>query len=82
MQITTTYRTDDSGRGKITAKGFGKQRTVSYDPAKSAARNHGEAAATLLLEVPDNPFSTQILAKGFDAITHMGFNDGRHVFNV
>jgi len=43
MQITTTYKP-----GKIVARGFGKQATVSYDHAVSPAANHGAAAGTLL----------------------------------
>jgi hypothetical protein len=46
--ITTQYRTDPSGKGKVTAKADGKQRTVSYDPSRSVDYNHGAAAGALL----------------------------------
>jgi len=52
--ITTTYRTDDSGKGKVTAKGHGKQRTVSYDPARSVDANHGLALGALLDVLTDD----------------------------
>lgn len=47
MRITTTYKTNHNGTGQILAKGAGKQRTLTYDPALSVARNHGLAAGTL-----------------------------------
>lgn len=48
LTITTTYRADASGKGRVTAKGHGKQRTVSYDPAVSSDANHGAALGSLL----------------------------------
>lgn len=47
MRITTTYKTNHNGTGQILAKSAGKQRTLTYDPALSVARNHGLAAGTL-----------------------------------
>ena len=70
--LTTTYRTDARGAGKVTAKGAGRQRTVAYDQAVSAERNHGNAAGELAKAL-GLPWS--------DGITHMGFNDGTHKFN-
>lgn len=52
--ITTTYRTDASGKGKVTAKGHGKQRTVSYDPAVDPDTNHGAALGLLLNVLTDD----------------------------
>jgi hypothetical protein len=47
MDILTTYRTDNSGKGKVTAKTRGKQRTITYDHERSPAQNHGDAAGIL-----------------------------------
>jgi hypothetical protein len=47
VTIRTEYRTDASGKGKITAKGKGKQRTVPYDHSKGVDANHGAAAGAL-----------------------------------
>ena len=47
MKISTTYRADAQGEGKVTAKGGGKQRTVNYDHALSPRENHRNAAAAL-----------------------------------
>lgn len=49
MNITTVYKTNHNGTGQILAKGGGKQRTVEYDHALSADRNHGTAAGVLAL---------------------------------
>lgn len=49
LTITTTYKTNDKGAGRITAKGDGKQRTQPYNHAMSPAQNHGDAAGTLAL---------------------------------
>lgn len=70
--ITTTYKTHAvTGKGSITAKGGGRQRTMTYDPRYSANVNHGMAGgilANLLGWAKD------------DNLTHMGFNDGTHKF--
>lgn len=48
--ITTSYHTvERTGAGRITAKGGGKQRTVSVDLSKSSDWNHGNAAGTLIV---------------------------------
>lgn len=49
MNIRTTYKTNHNGTGQIVAKGGGKQRTVTYNPAWPSDRNHGHAAGTLAL---------------------------------
>ena len=72
LTITTTYRTDARGAGKVTAKGGGRQRTLAYDQAASADRNHGSAAGEL----------AKVLGlKWSEHIVHMSFNDGTHKFN-
>lgn len=45
--IYTRYKVDGKGKGKVVAKGEGKQRTVVYDHGKSRAANHGAVAGTL-----------------------------------
>lgn len=52
--VNTTYKTNASGRGQILAKANGKQRTVSYDDARTADYNHAAGAAALanVLGVP------------------------------
>jgi hypothetical protein len=47
--IRTKYKTNANGTGQIVAKGEGKQRTATYDPARSSAYNHGAAAGVLAL---------------------------------
>jgi hypothetical protein len=54
LNITTTYRTTATGAGRITAKGQGKQRTVSYDPALSVDANHGAALGALVNVLTDD----------------------------
>lgn len=48
MNITTTQKSNDKGTTKITAKGMGRQKTVTYDHAYSNDANHGRAAAALI----------------------------------
>lgn len=76
--ITTTYGTRKDGSGIIVAKGAGKQKTVSYDPALSVARNHGAAAGTLLRDLvrPDRRHFVQATAK------HVDLGNGKHRFTV
>lgn len=70
--ITTTYGSKANGAGKIVAKGGGRQRTVTYDPAVSKERNHGSAAGDVAL----------LLGwKVDDEIVHIGFDNGVHKFN-
>ena len=92
LTITTTYRTDARGKGKVTAKGHGRQRTIPYDHAASAERNHGAAAGVLLRTaiVPDRlggVFTAAQHQRECESIAqrtmvHMGFNDGTHKFNI
>jgi hypothetical protein len=56
--ITTTAKSTAKGVS-IVAKGKGKQRTVTADPAFSADQAHGEAAGTLAL-VLDLPWQDTI----------------------
>lgn len=49
MIVRTQYKTNASGRSQILAKGGGKQKTVSYDAARSSDWNHGNAAGALAL---------------------------------
>lgn len=70
--ITTTFKSTGA-TGRITAKGGGKQRTVDFDPRQSANHNHGVAAGTL---------AKALGLTWHDNITHMGFNDGTHKFNI
>jgi hypothetical protein len=70
--ITTVYKTHKTtGKGRITAKGGGKQRTTPYDHARSANANHGAAAGIL---------GNVLGWAQTDTIVHMGFNDGTHRF--
>jgi hypothetical protein len=48
MKITTQYRTDGNGKGKVTAKAMGKQRTVVYDHSSTPDVNHARAAGVFL----------------------------------
>lgn len=73
VTITTKYNSSNTGAGRITAKGAGKQRTVPYRHGESAARNHGNAAGTLALALG---------LTYHEGITHMGFDDGTHKFNI
>lgn len=73
VTITTKYGSTATGAGRITAKGAGKQRTIPYSHARSAEQNHGDAAGTLALALG---------LTDHDGITHMGFNDGTHKFNI
>lgn len=48
--IRTSYVTlPTSGASRIVAKGGGRQKTITYDPALSSDRNHGNAAGELAL---------------------------------
>lgn len=83
ITVTTTYTTTATGAGRIVAKAQGKQRTVTYDPALSVKANHGGAAGTLLNVLLDA--RTQAMLRhpaGHNLITHMGFDNGVHKFNV
>ena len=75
LTITTTYKTNDKGQGRITAKGGGKQRTVAYDHSASPDRNHGLAAGTLALALGLN-------AQDADNAQHTNNHDGTHTFRV
>jgi hypothetical protein len=81
--VTTTYHKNSNGAGRITAKGKGKQRTVTYDHSKSADSNHGLAAAALL-----NALLTPMEAavhrhpSAQDRIAHTGLGNGVHKFIV
>lgn len=48
MRIVTTYKTNNNGTGQIVAKGGGKQRTLTYDHARSARENHRTAMILLV----------------------------------
>jgi len=48
--IKTEYRSDVTGRGKVTAKGGGKQATVPYVDGY-ATRSHAEAAAAVAVKL-------------------------------
>lgn len=74
MRIVTQYKTNGSGAGQIVAKGGNRQRTVPYNPALSADRNHGLAAGTLALALG--------LTVPLSGMTHEVVADGRHVFNL
>lgn len=74
MKIRTKYKTNANGREQILATGGGKQRTVSYDHAKSSDWNHGHAAGTLALALG---------VEDHDGIFHNMSDDGvTHVFEV
>lgn len=48
MNITTKHQpATDTKPATILARGAGKQRTVAYDPSKSADWSHGNAAGVL-----------------------------------
>lgn len=70
--IYTRYSTDSKGRGKVTAKCNGRQRTVAYDPAKSIGANHGAAAGVLANDV--------LGWRATDNFNHTLQPDGTHIF--
>lgn len=73
VTITTTYKVNDKGAGRITAKGNGKQRTISYDHSRTPEQNHGDAAGTLALAL-DFPKDAA------DVCQHVNNGDGTHTF--
>lgn len=73
MKISTTYRANSSGAGRITAKGGGKQRTVNYDHALSIRDNH-RAAAEALAEAHNRPL--------FPMTEALDISSGKAVFSL
>ena len=73
VTITTTYKTNDKGQGRITAKGNGKQRTIPYDHDLTPEQNHGVAAGTLGLVFGWTPDVV-------DLCQHVNNHDGTHTF--
>lgn len=49
LNVTTRYKTNASGAGKIEARSGDLRRVLPYDHALSPDANHGSAAGTLLL---------------------------------
>jgi hypothetical protein len=47
VTITTEYKANAKGEGRITAKGRGKQRTMPYNHALGVDANHAQAAGVL-----------------------------------
>lgn len=81
--IKTTYHADANGKGKVTAKGHGKQRTIAWDHAQSIRANHGAAAGTLLnvLLSPEQQAKVRH-PSGAQRVTIATFNDGKGVTTV
>lgn len=46
--ITTSYKANDKGEGRIIAKGHGKQRTVVIDHSLTSEAKHASAVGALL----------------------------------
>lgn len=62
MKISTTYRANSSGAGRITAKGGGKQRTINYDHSFNTRDNHRMAMENLAMAhgIPFLPRTEQV----------------------
>jgi hypothetical protein len=71
MKIVTKPKTNAKGDVQIVAKGGGKQKTVTVDPAHSEDRSHGSAAGDLGL----------VLGLEWHAdVQHEANDDGSHTF--
>lgn len=78
MRIVTKYTTNASGRSQVVAKGGGKQRTTSFNPADSFDRNYGNAAGTLVLALGVQGSALAALDNG--TMTHEAIDPSTHVF--
>lgn len=81
MNITTTYKTNHNGRSQILAKGGGKQRTISFDAARSFDYNHG-AAAGILLRAHFGQVGEPALTDLMSNIRHEILGNGKHRFSL
>lgn len=79
MNITTRHTSNASGRGQVIAKGGGRQRTISWDHAKSADHNHGAAAGTLIRAL-NGRIGQPALDDLMSHIVHTVNDDGSHTF--
>jgi hypothetical protein len=84
MRIVTTLDHTASGRPVIIAKSEGRQKTTNYDHGKSHDRNHGEAAANLILHMWKQNHLQGSEVKGLairaESGTHTTENGAKHVF--
>lgn len=77
LTIITTYKKNAKGAGQIVARSGNKQKTVPYDHERSAAYNHGAAAAALGNRV----IPTGSLNKAQRTAKHVDLGDGKHRFS-
>lgn len=77
--IRTEYRTDASGKGKVTAKAHGKQRTVNYNHGASVNVNHASAAGALLNVLADDRQQAKVRHPSGGQRVHMSvIDEGRN----
>lgn len=82
MRIVTTLDHTPSGRPVIRAKADGKQKSTNYDHGLSHDRNHGEAAANLLLTMGRDVVVLGIRSVDTGKAAHTTENGAKHVFHI
>jgi hypothetical protein len=82
--ITTRYMTTPTtGSSRIVAKGYGKQKTITFDDSKSFDYNHGAAAGALLSVVLSDEQKAKLRhPSGIRRLTHEAHDNARHTFTV
>lgn len=81
--IRTAYKADANGKGKVTAKAQGKQRTIAWDHSKSIRANHGAAAGTLANLLLDAKQQAKVRhPSGAQRVTVATFDNGTGVINI
>jgi len=92
MRVRTRYKSNAEGTGQIVATLGNRQKTVTYDHARSNAANHGLAAGAVIihtqrtapeLQYGDNIVSNVIRSLDAGYGSHDSSEDGTvHVFEV
>jgi len=77
VNITTEYKTNANGAGRIVAKGAGKQHTMAYEQDQSPNVNHGAAAGILARKV----IPSAVHAKVAETVTHEDLGNGKRRFS-
>jgi len=83
--INTVFGTRANGSGTVTAKGQGKQRTVSIDPAYSPDQNHAAACGALLNVLCDDRQQSMLrhpTAKQRVRVEHTSDAGGKRRFTI